>query len=347
MSRYMFTGCAVAALFIATTSFADVYSIDGESPGAVIFHPADALAAGPQVHVPAAVIGAVTGDDLNALSSGLDSVDGSDVIYFSVDRQSLGDANAIVVTGNGSFDSTYNVPGQAANGQQAGDIFATIDPNLVESQPVGHNILMKNQTSYGLVPAGFSGLEFMSHTGPQDNLDGYSQEEFDIFGNDGVPDRPMFFSGAATSPSIGPSGSAADILVYDPQDGDVEEFATYTMLGLQQADDIDALALNLAIDYSNGDVLGGAMYFSLAPGSPTLGSTLSPADIFMLTFAYDDGNDILNPTSGPFVRYPHFTLGLLFEDNVDALETNAYVPEPATLALIGLSGLVALRRRKA
>lgn len=351
----LFGACvaAVVAVTSAGTTFADVFTIDGTSPTVSNPNkdilPGDVLGAGPLIHVPIEVIAGVNADDLDALSSGLDSVDGTDIIYFSVDRLSQG--TFTLNTGDPSWDNA-TVNGQFLKHQQAGDIFTSVDANGVEAMPgSGMHLLMKNQRNFGLVPTGGTifnpiGLPSYNNTsGLQDNVNGYSQEEFDVFGDDQIPDRPMFFSATAASPSLA-GGSGADILVFDPQTLTVELFADYSMLGLQFADDIDGLALNLALDYDTGEVLGGAMYFSLTPGSPTLGTTLSPADVFMLVFSYDDFNGILTPFGAPFVRYDYASLGLRFEDNIDALETNAYIPEPTTIALLGFAGLALIGRAR-
>lgn len=339
MTRFSFLAFALCAVFLSASAFADVFSIRNGSPSDD-FSGADVLNAGPQVHVGYATLDGVALDDIDALSGGLDSVDGSDVIYFSVDEQSQGV----------DFGFTETVNGQAALNHQASDIFVSVDATGTEAAPgSGYALLAKNQNRLGLQPKGSfvfdqrNSITYDNTNGAQDDLDAYSQEEFDVFLNDRVPDRPLFFSASASSPSLA-GGSGADILVYDPQSDSVEVFADYVMLGLAETDDIDALALNLAIDYQTGDVLGGMMYLSLAPGN-SLG--VSGADVLAVNFIYNDALDILSSLGGAYVYYSHADLGLLETDNIDALETNAYIPEPTTLALIGLSGLAMLRRRAA
>lgn len=312
--------CMLAVGVLACPISADIFSIDAQSPGDGVVHPADLLMAGPNVHVPWASMQLDPGDDLDALSCGLDIVTGEEIIYFSVDRRSIGISSQI---------TPYDVNGQAGLGQQAGDIYVTIDANsLVQSSPVGWNYLDVNQHEFGLAPTGFLGLPMQPYGGEQDNLDAYSMEEFD-YDADGMPDYPVFFSLAAGSPTLGTLGaSAADILIADPLFDPTDIMIRHDEIGLQFDDDIDALAMSMHT---------GLAYISLAPGSPTLTMLgASPADIFLV--------DIYSGSSQ--LWYTCGQLGLLFDDNVDALETNACVPEPASLVIVGLAAIGAMMRRR-
>ncbi len=191
-------------------------------------------------------------------------------------------------------------------------------------------MLQNNQSFYGEIPL-ISPLA--DNTGnPQDNLDAVSFEEFDLNG-DQLTDLPTFFSLAAGSPSL-IGFSAADILISPAGSGAFGVFATAANMGLSPTDDdLDALAL-CDLDQSGTLSLGDMALFSLAPGSFTLGALgASPADVFLTTF---------NGMSA--VRYQAASLGLGFDDNVDAIEVQ--IPEPATMALIGLGGVLALLKRK-
>ncbi len=293
---------------------ADVFSLASLSPsiGGNIGS-ADLLAPGPNVHVPGGNLGLLPGDEIDALSAGSDIVTGNDIIFFSVDRYSCGLQGPAF---------PYDVAGQSGLGQQAGDIFVTMNLNYVQSAPVGYNYLDVNQHEFGLVPAGSIGFPDRQYSGDIDNLDAYSMEEFD-FNADGVPDVPVYFSLAAGSPTLATLGaSPADILVWAPGVG-LNVFLSASQLGLDSGgDDIDALAL---------EIIGGniELYFSLTPNSASgLG-----ADIYYS-----------NAQGWNTVAFPASVLGLLGMDNVDALETNA-VPEPVTILLIML-GLVELVRKK-
>ncbi len=297
---------------LSIISYADVFSIDASSPSTSKVAPADLLAAGPIVHVPQLNIGLVQGDELDALSAGLDIVTKSDIVYFSVDRTSGGIVGPAY---------PYDVAGQSFLGQQAGDIFITMDQNFVQNVPQGLNYLGVNQNAFGLVPAGAQGFPDQQYSGPMDNLDAYSMEEFD-FNRDGVPDVPVYFSLAAGSPTLTAlNASPADILVWDPITGAISIKFSALQLGLSVADDIDALALNV-------NPAGLGVYFSLA--------NRQRADIFY--------SDLISGTSS--VAYSAAQLGLNVNDNVDALETNAAVPEPITIGLFGFVAFAVLKRKK-
>ena len=59
----------------------------------------------------------------------------------------------------------------------------------------------------------------------------------------------------------------------------------------------------------------------------------SPADLFLTTF-----------TGTNSLRYTAASLGLLFDDNVDALEVE--VPEPGTALVLTFGAVALIRRRK-
>ena len=305
----------ISAMVLASPD-PDTFSIDAISPSPN--DPADLLNPGIVVQVPKANIGLTVGDELDALTSGNDAVQWNNIVFFSVCRGSQGIPGPL---------SPLDVNGQAILNQQAGDIFVTTNAAGTGVVPQGINLLFNNQSFYGEISL-ISPL--VNNAGsPQDNLDANSFEEFDLDG-DQVTDRPTFFSLGAGSASLG-GGSAADILISPAGSGAFNVFAAAAQMGLVTDDDLDALAL-LDLD-QNGTVSPGDMaLFSLAPGSPTLvGSGASSADVFLTTF---------NGTSA--VRYTAASLGLLFEDNVDALEVQ--IPEPATLSLLVIGGLAMLRR---
>jgi len=286
---------------------ADVFSVDRFSVSA---DPADLLVPGPFVHVWRNNLGlnpAPFVDDVDALSQGFDVVTFEqcpDIIYFSVDRQSMG------------------VPGTPVRWQWQGnvqgpDTFVTVNGNGVMWPPVGFNALDVPAGQFGLLPC-------------EDNLDAYSMEEFD-YNQDKIQDTWVYFSLDAASPSLG-GLSPADILVSDayPNHGSFRVYADHLSMGLLADDDIDALAL-----LTEHLGLPPGAYFSLAPGSPSLAVWgASAADVFYSAFG-----------GASVVAYPAVSLGLLFDDNVDALETNAWVPEPSGLLLLMAAVAFARRRR--
>jgi hypothetical protein len=315
---------SLCMLFVVGTALAmpdpDSYSIDALSPSGN--DPADVLNIGMSVQVPRGNLGLVAGDELDGLSSGNDGVQWSNIVYFSVDRNSQGIAGPWTPLAMDVFS-------QAFRNQQAGDMFVTTDVAGMGVTPQGINMLYNNQSLYGEIPL-FGWM--VDNTGnPQDNLDAVAFEEFDLTGN-GVQDRPVYFSLGAGSPSLAAGGfNAADILI-SPAVGIINVFAAAGQIGLTVDDDLDALAL-LDLNQDGTASVGDMGLFSLAPGSPTLAALgASPADLFFTSF---------NGASA--VRYQAVSLGLLPEDNIDALEVQ--IPEPATIALLAL-GAIALRRRE-
>ncbi len=320
-------GLALAVIAILTGSalaapHPHTFSLDRLSPSPV--NPADLLNPGgppPPTQVPAVNLGLQLGDDVDAVSAGIDAVQENNIVFFSVDRASIGAVPGPM--------PPWDVLGQAALNQQAGDVFNTITQAGVWSVPVGFNFLRDNQNLLGEIP---QVLPTAPNPGPnQDRLDAVSFEEFDLNG-DGAQDLPVYFSLDSASPSLAPAFSAADILL-SAAPGGFGVYAPAASMGLLVDDDLDALALLDAGIIGVVDPTLDVALFSLAPGSPTLGILgASPADVFMTGFA-----------GTSFVRYPAVSLGLLLDDNVDALEVQ--VPEPAVLALM-VTGAVALARRR-
>lgn len=167
---------------------------------------------------------------------------------------------------------------------------------------------------------------------------------------------PSYFSLDSTSAAtpgfagLGVGTSGADL--FSSTGGVISTFATHTALGLAAGDDLDALVI---ADNGNGtfdaasqffdwtDESADMVLFSLAPGSPTLGTddvvrdlAIEPGDI--LTF-------VTGPIPGVAIFIPAEDLGLLTvrsgdasSDNLNALDV---VPEPAAI-IMGLMGLAAL-----
>jgi len=325
--RAIWVAAVSSILISALSAQANVFSVDPASTSWA--NPADLLNAGPTLHVPAANLGA-SGRDLDALSQGMDIVTLTDIIYFSVDRYSIGVRDTAV----------YHQSTVSTTAQQASDIYVTVHVPPVDSQgiisvPQGDNALVIDEAGNEPMTAGFGLLP-----DNRDNLDAFSFEAFDYYSRpsytipgDGKQDVAVFFS---LDPIGGLGGADIWMSPKLDQTPSLSVFKSATTMGLAEEDNIDALVLN-AIPYIFGeqDPIARA-YYSLAPGSPTL-TTLgaSPADIFYTDF---DGTSVL--------AYSANSLGLLPYDNVDALETAA-IPEPITLSLLaaGIALYVPRRRR--
>lgn len=301
------------------------FSLDKVSPSGL--DPADLLSPGgppPPTQVLAASLGLMLGDELDAVSGGADAVQNYNILFFSVDRLSAGATPGPM--------PPWDVLNQALLGQQAGDLFVTTNAAGVWKPPApgGVNMLRDNQNAPGLMPQVLPNAPAQP---PIDRLDAVAFEEFDL-NQDRIHDLNVYFSLDPLSPSLG-AFSAADILLAPPG-MPFGPFAAAGRMNLVPEDDLDALALlDLGVVGQLDPGVDWAL-FSLAPNSPTLAAMgASPADIFMTGFQ-----------NLSWVRYPAANLGLLFDDNVDALE--AHIPEPGCLGLllVGAAALVARRKRK-
>lgn len=323
--------CVAAGMILGCSSWAladpgpdpHTFSLDAASPSGV--NPADLLNPSavppPSTQVLAANLGLQVGDELDALSGGADAVQDSNIVFFSVDRLSLGAVPGPM--------PPWDVLNQALLNQQAGDVYATTNKLGGWSVPVGLNMLRDNQGSLGEIP---QILPPVPNPGGMDRLDAMAFEEFDLTA-DLAHDLPVYFSLDPLSPSV-VGLSPADILL-SPVGGGFAVFAPAGALGLTMHDDLDALALlDLGVAGRVDPGIDLAL-FSLAPGSPTLAVLgASPADVFITTF-----------NSFSAVHYPAGSLGLLPTDNVDALEVQ--IPEPICLSLLlPAVGLVIRRRRR-
>lgn len=159
----------------------------------------------------------------------------------------------------------------------------------------------------------------------------------------GPPSDPGFYysispADAAGHPLYGPiPTSPADVFFSPPVPGysvTPALYASAAALGLAFADDIDGLTI--VRDSSAVFPASELIFFSLSPGSPTLGLlTASPADVLVTSIG-----------GSPVIAFASGSLGLLPSDDVDALDLR-FVPEPSCLALaaIGLAFGVMRRRR--
>lgn len=245
---------------------------------------------------------------------------------------------------------------------------------LYDEEELGLQAPAANGSNLGFAEDDLDALEL---TDPRDPIWG---TDFNGNGTLDFGERPTFFSLDPFSPSIGAKTvhdmggipkfteatddtvSTDDILMVVPggedEDGDGvldvgEDIDGDTVLdpfvygvyasgildiGLKEGDVIDALALSDVgrIGFLDKDI--DVALFSLLPGSPTLTmGGLSAADVFITDF---------DKTFSLFAL--HSELGLLFEDNLNALDI-LLVPEPSAILLAAIAAVASLhfvRRRR-
>lgn len=267
--------------------------------------------------VPAAALGlGAPGDDLDALSGGNKLFSGqvTFALRFSVTRESTGNVPpepALV-----ALSVPYNVMDQSGRGHQAGDEFLSLRLfNL--SGPLGRAAAFDNHTmvknnydeggsDYAARPE--THARSMAVGQPQDNVDALAGVD---------AGAALFYSATSSSPSLNslpglanPSGAHIFRLAVTQ----ISLYASYPQLGLQQADDVDALVV---FDANADGLFNGSdrVLFSLTPGAPSLAvipgaSANGAADVFIA--APGQAAELFTTAS---------SLGLAGEnDDIDALE---------------------------
>ena len=187
-------------------------------------------------------LGLVLGDIPNALSLGYDAIPNG-VLFFSVDRSASGVG--------GLFPP--DVDSERTSGA-AGDVYRS-------NFPPNHTLVLDGDGLGGSPsPPGLGLDEDGSAIDDIVGLSMCSATSVD-FDNDGVLDAPVYFSLAVGSPSLAALGLEARDILRSPVGGSglATLWQSGSGLGLVTGDVIDALAID-----------GTSVYFSLAPGSPTL-----------------------------------------------------------------------------
>jgi hypothetical protein len=306
--------------------------------------------------------GFAIGDAISSMSSGRDGTyhrpdaDSASrgVLYFSVDQNSQGTLNSDV-----NLDATAFVAKQAGGAYVSNvGTFGQYSDTRVYPVPKGGNFLGIDPTLLGLRPS-------LLHNA-QDNL---TALELSVFNT-----PPDLYFGTYTGPSFDASQGQQSI-IYSYNGVGLFEYAGPNEIGLfpgipddpetpaneaVAGDVIDALVLSdvLVVNPADGTILltpDGIMtpgydsvLFSLAPGSPTLTALgLSPADVFISYFDASQLFDFDLGFGGSFgVFASHSALGLLFEDNIDALDIRPSVPEPSTFLIAIFALAVGIGRRR-
>ncbi|MCH8949542.1 MAG: hypothetical protein IIB87_04100 [Chloroflexi bacterium] len=291
------------------------YSVARGSPGSL--HPADILALMPRtatagsgqapfVRIACAALGLTgcgpsgTQDDIDALSFG-DGPAATGSTHFSVGPGAVGVAGSAVAAQSACPPAK---PGLSPEPET--DVF------VASSNGSNSHILDGNGPVGACSPAFPLGLiESIASRANLNALDRRDSAAVDADA-DGVPERAVYFSLDAASPSLEAFGfSAADVLT-TANGAQPSVYASASALGLQQGDDIDALCL-----HDNGDgVYGGgdSITFSLTPDSPTLGDISAGP------------GDLLTPGSPLTVVESAAALGLAAGDDVNAASC---APAPA------------------
>ena len=258
------------------------FSVAPEGPSS--YDPADLLGRPTAPRLRAAGLGLAAGDDVDGISYGLDLIFPPLMdVRFSVDENSIGRPGSAVRR------ESEKSPSEAHGDEFRVTPFAQLAG--------GSNVqeLDENGDTAPPFPLQIS-----------DDLDSLAEQppEFADSDGDGVPDREVYFTLAAGSPSLATlSASPADILV-TRDGGPPTVFIPHTDLGLAAADDIDAFCLS-----SNSR----SILYSLAPGSVSLAGQ-SAADTFLAA-----GLPVTTPTRW----FAAANLGLDPADNVNALKCHS------------------------
>ncbi|MCB9856539.1 MAG: hypothetical protein H6818_12720 [Phycisphaerales bacterium] len=298
------------------------YSIDTPSPtvGVAGITPADVLAKpGPSIVIPAISLGLTPLDELDGLSVDAGEFLPGDpfVIVFSVSRSSTGLTmpDAALVAQNRPF----NVFNQAGLNQAMGDLFMTTRDfdagGLIPDTGGGRTFSTNNTLVINQGDTGGVDMDLKPEKAPtKAQLSGTMKDGVDAVvsassasagaraggargpggtlpGGDPTIPRPVFFSLRRGSPSLFtlpgvPSGANIFFDAAPEQPGGETLFINADQLGLIATPDgagDDISGFTVFLGGPGRGVTGPVVLFSLSPGSPSLGSTFSPADIFVST----------------------------------------------------------------
>ena len=309
-----------AALLLSDASpslRAQVFSVDPASPLAGVpgGSPANLYRPGGAVYSPAASIGLLAGDNIDAFSFGFDETApvtpmGFSTHFFTVGAPAAG--NAVCAEAGTCGPAAPCAPETMA------DLFSSVATGFATLIYDGDGV-----PGIGLP----LGLKECPPGGPgvQDNVDAFDELVAPLTGT--TPDWRVYFSLAPGSPTLGganpllPGGAGpADVLVYDPGHKSLSIFFRAVSMGLAAADDIDGISLN---------VLTSDFFFSLAPGSPSLGNPAICGPLGPCTAG--DFLRSLGPSCGAspcnfFGAGGYALFGLVAGDNVDAVDQPSRVP---------------------
>ena len=257
-----------------------------------------------------------TQDDVAALSFGGDMAGhGTPRALFSVGPGALGASGSAVERQHACPPSD---PGLAPEAES--DVFASVLDGSNESVFDGNGPIGACAPAFplGLVEAAVT----------RDRVDGLEVRDASAVDEDGdgVPDRPVYFSLEADSPSLRALGvDAGDVLM--TVDGRAPEvFASSGQLGLRPGDEISGLCMQESGDsiYGAGDVI----YSVLTPRSPSLAAVgAGPGDILVLGIP-------------PVVVARGLSLGLAGTDALGALSCEVALPASGANGDVNCDGAV-------
>lgn len=351
------------------------FSVDNASPacGMVPCNGADILApvppapglAPPPLLAPGIVIpGGVGGlglvglggpPEIDALSYGTDPQPmESDVWYFSVDRAAVGIVGLMLPSVTTEGARVGAPPGGGAK-EASADVFESkvsgpLRPPVAPPVPFGNNIgFYDGNGAISASGAVYPGLGLNVEPNPGgDDLDAFDLDTLP------GPNTPVYFS---LDPNTAAANgfAAGDVLVV-PAGGSKQRYASANGLGLDLAgigaDDLDAMVL---AEDGDGVFNPGVdqLLFSVKAGSQVIGQPDS-----MWGVGIEEGDILMDPAWSqryggvggltPGILIPAEYLGLETvrsynaADDLDALD----VPEPASVALLGLGAVLIGRRRK-
>jgi hypothetical protein len=290
------------------------------------------------VSIPAAAIGLLPGDEIDALSFGDDPIMGLHSLTFSVDPIAIGVGGSGVAfeVGVGTAPSAPVPLGVPKPPEAAGDIF----------QQTGS---LLGPCSNGLAPAG-AGYGAGSGTGDESNatwatplgIMGDDLDAFDYFDPAMLPPGGVYFSLAPGSPSLFVLGVTAGDILWSPLGGGPVVLAM--LVGFGPATD-----LALGIAGANLDALN---VVAMGPGMISMGvvgaSPCGPAAGTHLVEYSIAAGGLLPPGAvlvpiGPGiagVKVAPAGLGLTPMDNLDALEAVVMTVTPPPVPAAGTPALV-------
>ena len=325
----------------------------------------------PRGAVPAAAMGLAAGDVIDALSDGQDGIGNIDLeeppvpdddpdnndgpqhvplpfdpagengMIFSVQPGNNGAAGTGV-----RFERTTDTPfppGANTNGQAA-DLFTwtgSVGTNVLAAAPYGWRGDNGDESRARLrIPMGGN---------PADNVNAYDRRTFRAIGlpgaagggfDDNIPwagagvpvlARPIFFSLAAGSPTLGAIGAnPGDILVVGAAWGATPAvFLTTAQLGIPAFADLDSLTLDVERE-EDGTITATAARYTVTAG--TAGFPLPGGMV-------NSGADVIRyDGAASFREFTHAQIGLQANDDIDAQES--YVTQPNIFGIVPLGNAV-------